>query len=926
MKQLRWLTACGICLLLLSLSGSFARAVDLHPETKQRLIESGRWEQYKQTVRAARAAGMDQPSARPQAAKLAASATAVFGSRIPCILVDFEDNPWTAGDSTWPGFIDTMLFSEGEYPTGSMREYYLENSYGQFAVTGEVVSWRRMPRTYLYYVGNNAGIGPPDSNSQTLARDAILAADPFIDYSDYDTDGNGVVDGVMIVFAGHGFEEAESEESLTIQSHQWIILSAPTLDGVTFRDYTVQPEEHGPHSGGTNGIGVMCHEWGHILNLPDLYDLDFSSWGVGRWSIMGNGNYLGNSHTPSHFDPWCKVQLGWVNVDTVQANLFNHAIPTFATTPTVFRLWMSGIAGDEYFLVCNRQQTGFDAELPGSGLLILHCDDNKGSNMQEYIPGQGLPTSHYWVAVVQADGDYDLEKYDDGNPGDAGDLYTDKTTEFDDLTAPSSRGYSGLQTEVAVWDISASGPTMTANLDVTFSRPLLEYYTHYFEDPGGDDDGIPDPGEIVDMFIYSTNLWKTTTDVYLTISCSNPQVVFNNDTSYIDEITSGEIHLNYEDPINFYYPAGSQPTIADFYINYSCEGGAFTFAETVSVDFGPKQVLIVDDDANYQGYDYTHYYTTALESLRIPHEVHHKDTQGSPSAAILGDYPMVCWYTGDDRAGSILVHDDIVALQSYLDVGGRLFFTGQDIAEKLSQTADSLFLVNYLGARYTGSSSIEPPFVRGVDDDPIGDGISLVLNGTGTAANQRNPDNLEPVPEASVSFIYDTLYSTGEIAGVTYARGGFKTVFWAFGFEAVNPTWPELGLSRTEILADILYWLVGLSTGILEEEDFVENDGRGNTVPTKYTLCQNYPNPFNGRTVIEYSVAPGQSGEITLDIINILGRRVTTIFAGTVTPGRHRVTWDGRDDHGRSVASGVYFYRLLDRDGTSQSRRMVYLK
>lgn len=927
--QLRWWNVWGICLLTLCLSGPLAGAVDLHPDTKQWLVESGNWEDVKQTILTARAAGMNTPREKP--ATLAASAVTDFGNHIPCILVEFSDNLWADGTvNTSPGFIDTMLFSEGEYPTGSFREYYLENSYGVFDPTGEVVGPLMMPQTYLYYVGSRMGISTSDSNSQSLAHDAILAADPYIDFSQFDVDGNNEVDGVMIIFAGHGFEEANDESSQTIQSHQWTLPEGKVLflDGVTIKEYTVQPEEHGPVvGGGTNGIGVVCHEWGHILDLPDLYDEDFSSWGLGRWSIMGSGNYLNNSHTPSHFDPWCKVQLGWVSVDNVQANRIDQAIPDFATSPTVFRLWLAGITGWEYFLVCNRRQTGFDAELPGSGLLILHCDDSRSNNRNEYIPDLGNPIYHYMVAVVQADGDYELERYEAGNPGDAGDLYTDRSIEFDELTAPSSRAYTGLSTQVAVWNISPSGPVMTANLDVTYSRPLLQYLSHTFNDDSGDGDDVPDPGETVQMSITTQNLWKPTTDIVVTVSCSQPDVVFTNSSFTIPELGTGGLYLNHgADAIVFSVAAGLQPTIADFFISYASEGGAFTFAETLSVDLGPKQVLILDDDGKYLNKDYAHYYADALETLRVPYAVHDKVVQGSPTGGLLGGYPMVLWFSGHDRGGALLVHDDVAALQTYLDGGGRLFLTGQDIAEKLSPTADSLFLVDYLGARYADTSTIEPPFVRGVDGDPIGDGISMVLGGSGTAANQHNPDNLIPVPGASTSFIYDPVYSSGAVAGVTYAHDGFKIVFWGFGFEAVNSTLPQYGVSRLEILSDILFWLVGLSTGILEEDEFVENDVATLSVPERYTLFQNYPNPFNGRTTIEYFVAAGQVGEITIEILDILGRKVTTVFSGTAIPGRHQVAWDGRDQHGRDVSSGVYFYRIFDHEGNGQSRRMVYLK
>jgi len=807
-----------------------------------------------------------------------------------------------------------------------MRDYYLENSYGAFEITGEVIGPLMMPQTYAYYVGSNHGISMAEPNSQTLAHDAVVAANPHIDFSQYDVDDNGAVDGVMVVFAGYGFEEAMDDESQTIQSHQWL-LSASTvviLDGVMVLDYTVQPEEHGPIVGsGVNGIGVYCHEWGHILGAIDLYDEDFSSWGVGNWSIMGNGNYLDNSNTPSHFDPWTKSRLGWVNVVNVSSNVVDQVIPSYAESPAVFRLWMWGMTGNEYFLVCNRQKTGFDRELPDKGLLILHCDDGKADNSQEYIPGQGPLSNHYKVAVEQADGKYDLEKYEGGNPGDNGDLYDDRSREFDDLTYPSSRGYSSISTQVAVWNISPSGFTMTANLDVTYSRPLLVFAGHAFNDDSGDGDDVPDPGETVQMMITTQNLWKLTTNVEVTVSCSEPAVTFARNSFTISQLGTKDYYQNNDgNEILFAVPAGMQPTIADFYINYSCEGGAFTFADTLTVDLGPKQVLIVDDDANYfKGIDYSHYYVDALTALRIPHEVYDKDLSGSPSSANLAGYPMVCWYTGDHRPDSLLVHDDIAALQSYLDSGGKLLLTGQDIAEKLTANSDSTFLIEYLGVRYIpGMPQI---IADGIVDDPISDGHRLALGGSGGAANQQSPDILGLV-NGLAEPVYTYFQSTA-LAGVHVDAGDYRAVYLGFGVEAIAD-----GLSgftkRKDFLGRAVYWLIGLSTGILEEEEITEDEGVDNAVPGRFALSPNYPNPFNGRTTIEYTVMGGEEAEISLEIIDILGRKVTTLFTGTAAPGVYRMEWDGRNNSGMDVASGVYFYRLVDRGGVMVSRRLVYLK
>ncbi len=572
----RWACLCGIGLSLSLLLVAVAAAVSIHPQLKKELVADGRWGEVRQMMQTLQSTD-NLSLARPT---VAANTAAGFGTRIPVILVDFTDMPWDGGSAnTSNGLIDSMIFTDGVFPTGSMRDYYQEASYGAYDIDGDVYGPYTLPQTYAYYAAGSHGVSVTEPNTRTIARDAFAAADGDIDFSLYDGDGDLNVDGVIIIFSGWGFEESGDEDR--IQSHQWYLPSPSTHDGVFVSEYTIQPEEHGIYGGGgSNDVGVVCHEWGHILGLPDLYDLDGSSWGLGDWSLMASGNYNNNSATPAHFDPWCKIQLGWVDVDTLSANRTDQVIGDYATTSTVYRLWLSGISGNEYYLLVNRQQTGFDSGLPGSGLQIFHVDDLTLSNDNEYIPGEvGSPSQHYRVSLVQADGNYDLEKMDAGNPGDAGDLYTDQTGAFDDLTTPSSRAYGGLVTQVAVWNISAPGETMTANLDVSFSRPLLTLDAYYFDDPTGDMDEVPDPGESIDFYLTTLNVWKSTTDIELTVTCPNPAISFTNSTSHISLLETGWFATNYADPVQFTVAQGAEPTITDFYVNWTSEGGAFAFAE-----------------------------------------------------------------------------------------------------------------------------------------------------------------------------------------------------------------------------------------------------------------------------------------------------------------------------------------------------------
>jgi immune inhibitor A len=220
--------------------------------------------------------------------------------------------------------------------------------------------------------------------------------------------------------------------------------------------YNMDPEIQ---SGGLVHMGFFAHEFGHTLGLSDLYDWDYSSAGLGDWSIMAHGSWNNDGKTPAHLDAWCKYKLGWIDVDTLTANLTHTEILQAETSPKAYRLWTSGGGGSQYFLVENRQKTSFDSYLPGEGLLIYHVDETVANNNNE---------NHYKVALEQADGNFDLENK--VNRGDGGDPFPgwDNKRAFDDTTIPSSRDYGGGQTQVAVWNISDSDSSMHANMQVTY--------------------------------------------------------------------------------------------------------------------------------------------------------------------------------------------------------------------------------------------------------------------------------------------------------------------------------------------------------------------------------------------------------------------------------------------------------------------------
>ena len=243
-----------------------------------------------------------------------------------------------------------------------------------------------------------------------------------------------------------------------IWSHKWVLDGgALNVDGTKIFAYLTVPEDA--------MIGVCCHELGHLLfGFPDLYDTDQSSEGIGNWCLMAAGSWGGTpaGSLPVHPSAWCKANQGWVAVDNRTSNATLN-IPDVKQSHTVYRLWKNGDSNPEYFLLENREQAQFDASLPSGGLLIWHIDETTPDNTNE---------NHYRIALVQADGQRDLERA--ANRGDAGDPYPGiaNNFRFDNTSAPNSKSYNGLATSVSVTNIGAAGATMTARVGVRAGSPI----------------------------------------------------------------------------------------------------------------------------------------------------------------------------------------------------------------------------------------------------------------------------------------------------------------------------------------------------------------------------------------------------------------------------------------------------------------------
>ncbi len=358
-------------------------------------------------------------------------------------------------------------------PTGSVRDVYYENSYGQMTLNSEVNpgigDWITVSNTEAYYANGKSG----DSTLWQALREALDILDAQINFNEYDTDNDGRIDSIAFIHSGYGAEWGGTDAygsayQNRIWSHRWAIQPQwNSNDGVSVFDYHISPGVWGTSGSSIGRIGVISHETGHFFGLPDLYDTDSGAGdGIGSWGMMANSwGFNGTQRCPPHFSPWSKINLGWYT-PTVITETGQYVINQTETNAEVYRI-NSGFPSGEYLLIENRQDVGFDCSVPQGGVAIWHIDDTASYNTQGY-PGQGgWPENgnHYRVALLQADGNYNMER--GNNRGDSTDMH--HAAGVDAIgpgpgNHPNTDTYQGGNinlTGITISDISASGSSMT---------------------------------------------------------------------------------------------------------------------------------------------------------------------------------------------------------------------------------------------------------------------------------------------------------------------------------------------------------------------------------------------------------------------------------------------------------------------------------
>ncbi len=356
-------------------------------------------------------------AARRRVGSASAAALGQHGvRRVPVVLVEFADKDFSVGADAEAVRQYYHLFCNGNADgtpytghgsKGSLREYFLDQSSGDFQPEFTAIGPVKLDKGYAYYGANSADGKRKDVNYGEFTSEAITKATALgTDWNLFDNDGDGAVDLVMFVFAGLG--ESNSTDANAIWPKE--VGGAGTIAGIRFAanssvcESRLKRDESGGYVTIPDGIGVFVHELSHALGLPDFYDTRGTAFGMDYWSVMDYGEYADNGFTPVAYTAYERDFMGWQPLREVTEPT-TLRIPSFASGGCGWKV-VSDFNTNEYYVLENRQADGWDVKMcagRGHGLMVSHVDYSSTAWVTNTV--NALP-SHQRMTIIAANNSY----------------------------------------------------------------------------------------------------------------------------------------------------------------------------------------------------------------------------------------------------------------------------------------------------------------------------------------------------------------------------------------------------------------------------------------------------------------------------------------------------------------------------------------
>ena len=364
------------------------------------------------------------------------------------ILVNFKDAAFTTSKAEMDSMLTgknytrnyTYKYSGRNYTVeskGSAWKYFYDSSNGQYDPQFDVVGPVTVSQNMAYYGGN---IGGGDKNPEAMIVEACKLVNDSVDFSLYDNDNDGIADFVYVIYAGYG--EADGGAANTIWPHQYFIFQTLKLDNTKIYRYACSNEMDN-YTKHHTGIGTFCHEFSHVLGLPDLYET--TGYGdhktMGEWSILDYGPYNNDGNTPPAYSAYERFFMGWLtprlitepeNITLAELNESQEAL--LISSSDQHNLIGNDPNPTTFYLLENRQQTGWDEYLPGHGLMLTKIQYNYKKWFDNTVNNTAKSMG---VDLIEADGkapNYDDARPSNGYMGKAKDLFPAGATAYTLIT------------------------------------------------------------------------------------------------------------------------------------------------------------------------------------------------------------------------------------------------------------------------------------------------------------------------------------------------------------------------------------------------------------------------------------------------------------------------------------------------------------
>ena len=352
------------------------------------------------------------------------------------ILVNFTDVAFTTDKAELDSMLlgknytrDYSYFYDGKKQSitskGSAWQYFYDSSNGHYDPQFDVIGPVTVSKNMEYYGKNNPST-QFDAAPWTMVKEACQLVDDSVDFKQYDNNNDGYVDFVYVIYAGYG--EADGGDENTIWPHSYWLLNAGItckVDG-KYVDLYACGNELDSRTNYHTGIGTFCHEFSHVLGLPDLYET--TGYGthktIGAWSILDYGPYNNDGNTPPAYSAYEQFFMGWLmprlivdaeNVELEELQASNSALLISSTD-------QHNLIGNDpkpttFYLLENRQQVGWDKYLPGHGLMLTKVQYSSNNWQQNTVNNKAQSMG---VDLIEADGMTPNSKQNgyDGKPGD----------------------------------------------------------------------------------------------------------------------------------------------------------------------------------------------------------------------------------------------------------------------------------------------------------------------------------------------------------------------------------------------------------------------------------------------------------------------------------------------------------------------------